>query len=118
MDSDTEVSGEDLEIMTKAIDETIVVLDREIPEWRKSITLDSFVFVSYGYCVAGQLDLFTRERDFGPRKLDERFADCEGFDVPARIAVRYRDDGCMIPNCFWNTMEEIWKNRLDTTLAV
>jgi hypothetical protein len=118
MDSDTEVSGEDLEIMTKAVDETIVVLDREIPNWRDSIELDSFEFVSYYDCVAGQLGLYSREGMFGPRTLDERFIDCEGFDVPARICARYRDSSYMIPSCFWKTMEEIWKNRLDKTLAV
>jgi hypothetical protein len=118
MCSDTEVSGEDLEIMTKAVDETIVVLDREIPEWRKSITLDDFIFVSYSNCVAGQLGLYSRAGMFDPRTLDQRFVDCEGFDVPARIAVRYREPGNLIPSCFWNAMEEIWKNRLDKTLAV
>lgn len=118
MDSDTEVSGEELEIMTKAIDDTIVVLDREIPEWRQSIALDSFEFVSYTNCVAGQLCLFKRTGFYEPRSRDPRFVDCEGFNVPARISVRYTAVCNLIPNCFWNAMEEIWKNRLDKTLAV
>ena len=111
-----EIQNDEMEIMIKAVDDTIVVLDREIPNWRDQIQVDIFEFVSYQNCVAGQLELFRKSGLWGSKSLDQRFIDCEGFSVPARISSPFYKCGKLVPIEYWNTMQEIWKKRLDKTL--
>jgi hypothetical protein len=62
-----------LEECSKAINNSVIDLDRIIPDWFNLIDLETFEFISTVRCITGQID-----------RANDRSIDQSGFDSPLK----------------------------------